>query len=138
MDFLSFLSPNSDNIGDNYYNSLSSQNEAQGGGVTSPLSLESPHPSMFANERLPGPLPLKTKTSKTDLVSPVVSEPGASCGDDKLHNKEVGVLYLAQLRKSPYPINGCLRVNHRAAHSHFKRHADIKQRGKNTCSITLI
>ena len=88
---------------------------------------------MFANERLPGPLPLKTKTSKTDLVSPVVPEPG----DDKAH-KEVGVLYLAQLRKSPYPINGCLRVNHRAAHSHFKRHADIKHCGKNTLSNTSI
>lgn len=43
--------------------------------------------------------------------------------------KKVEFCYLSQLRRSPYPINGVYRTYHRAAHNHFKRHADIKHRG---------
>ena len=121
----------SDKLSENYYYTCPNQTEStRGGGVgdAHPPPGDPPHPSMFANERLPGPLPLKAKPSKLDpLVSPVPTAPVG--GSEGKQPKEVGILYLAQLRKSPYPINGCLRVNHRAARSHFKRHADIKHRG---------
>ena len=44
--------------------------------------------------------------------------------------KEVEFRYLSQLRQSPWPINGVYKIHHRAAHNHFKRHADIKHRGE--------
>lgn len=45
------------------------------------------------------------------------------------------VRYLSQLKKCPYPINGVYKVHHRAARNHFRRHADIKHRGK--CRIII-
>ena len=48
--------------------------------------------------------------------------------------KKVEIRYLSQLRRSPYPINGVYRIYHRAAHNHFKRHADIKHRGIHSLS----
>ena len=44
--------------------------------------------------------------------------------------KEVEVRYLSQLKRCPYPINGVYKVHHRAARNHFRRHADIKHRGR--------
>lgn len=128
----------SDNLSENYYCGYPPQTESKGvGGVDPPpLPEDLPHSSMFANERLPGPLPLKAKPSKPDsLASPVAA--AAVGGSEEKPHKEIGILYLAQLRKSPYPINGCLRVNHRAARSHFKRHADIKHRGELPFSLLL-
>lgn len=93
-------------------------------------TLDSAHTLIFANERLPGPLPLKTKplvpVSQAGIVLPNTET--SSLAENG--HKEIGILYLSQLRKSPYPINGCMRINHRSLHSHFKRYSDIKSKGQ--------
>ena len=43
--------------------------------------------------------------------------------------KVAEVQYLSQLKQPQWPINGLYRMHHRAAHNHFKRHADIKHIG---------
>jgi hypothetical protein len=43
-----------------------------------------------------------------------------------LETEKAEVQYLSQLRQSQWPINGLYRMHQRAAHNHFKRHADIK------------
>lgn len=44
--------------------------------------------------------------------------------------KEVEVCYLAQLRRSQYPINGIYKLTHNSAHNHFRKHSDVKHRGR--------
>lgn len=45
-------------------------------------------------------------------------------------SKELEIRYLAQLRKSPYPINGVYKLWHRVAHNHFRRYTDVRHRGE--------
>ena len=44
--------------------------------------------------------------------------------------KELEIRYLSQLRQSPFLINGIYKIYHQSANNHFRRHADIKHRGK--------
>jgi hypothetical protein len=48
------------------------------------------------------------------------------------------VHYLSQLRQPQWPINGLYRTHHRAAHNHFRRHADIKHIEIETVTATGI
>lgn len=76
------------------------------------------HHSMIAHERLPGPLPLKNKGHNEQWT------------DNGKSQKDVEILYLAQLRRSQYPMVQLCKKTHRTAHNHFRRHADIKHHGK--------
>lgn len=78
---------------------------------------------MMANERLLGPLPLKEKVSHNTIDE---EEEMVSNQLDKSSN----VLYVSQLRKSQYPIVQLCRRTHRTARNHFRRHADIKNKGE--------
>lgn len=49
---------------------------------------------------------------------------------------EVGIRYLSQLRRSPFPINGIYALHHHSATNHFRRYADIKHRGT-ICIMTI-
>lgn len=57
-------------------------------------------------------------------VPPILVQPPPP-GPDKIE-----VQYLSQIRQPQWPINGLYRMHHRAAHYHFRRHADIKHIGK--------
>lgn len=78
------------------------------------------HNSMVANERLPGPLPLKER--KIDNVEDVLTRV-------EKPDKDVGMVYMSQLRRPQFPMVQLCRRTHRTARNHFRRHADIKQRG---------
>ena len=40
--------------------------------------------------------------------------------------------YLAQLRRSQYPINGIYRLSRNTAHNHFRKYTDVKHKGTYT------
>ncbi len=56
--------------------------------------------------------------------------PGAPATPSLPPAKKLEICYLSQLRKSPYVINGVYKLHHHTAHNHFRRYADIKQRGE--------
>lgn len=88
---------------------------------------------MMANERLLGPLPLKDKSShKASEEEPCSSQL------EKQLDKSSNILYISQIRKSPYPIVQLCRRTHRTARNHFRRHADIKYKGKRNISACVI
>ena len=80
---------------------------------------------MVAYERLLGPLPLKEKKScnNTDMEETVPRF-------DKQEKGTVGVIYMSQLRRSQYPMVQLCRRSHRVPRNHFRKHADIKHKGK--------
>jgi hypothetical protein len=81
---------------------------------------------MIAHERLPGPLPLKVK--------------GRGQEEDEwgYEKKEKDVLFISQLRKSPYPILPVNKKAYKSTHKHFCRHADIKNHEHSHLSVNEI
>lgn len=76
------------------------------------------HHSMLANERLPGPLPHKSKGNFQGMeVHPSMKV-----------EKQLEIIYLSQLRKSPIPIIQLCKRTRRTPYNHFRRHADIKHK----------
>ena len=73
-----------------------------------------------------------TEVNKSLQTSGGVSGESDGMWDQSGGMKEVEVCYLAQLRRSPYPINGIYKLSHRAAHNHFRKYSDIKHRGEST------
>lgn len=50
-------------------------------------------------------------------------------------SKDVEIRYLAQLRRSPYPINGVYKLRHQVAQNHFRRYADVKHKAALPMSV---
>jgi hypothetical protein len=97
--------------------------------IHSPLSSDTVNyhkHSMIAHERLPGPLPLKVK--------------GRGQEEDEwgYEKKEKDVLFISQLRKSPYPILPVNKKAYKSTHKHFCRHADIKNHEHSHLSVNEI
>ena len=76
---------------------------------------------MIAHERLPGPLPLKNKGHVNE---------SEEWTEEKKNQKDKEIMYISQLRKSPYPLAYLNKKSYRGLHKHFRRHADIKHHGQ--------
>ena len=74
---------------------------------------------MLANERLPGPLPHKSKANFQ----------GVEVHPSMKVEKQLEIMYLSQLRKYPIPIIQLCKRTRRTPYNHFRRHADIKHKG---------
>ena len=87
--------------------------------VSHPHANVTTHHSMLANERLPGPLPHKSRGNFQ----------GVEVHPSMKVEKQLEIIYLSQLRKSPIPIIQLCKRTRRTPYNHFRRHADIKHKG---------